>query len=614
MNPFYRVLKYILNYKLLFATAIMCSLVYASMNGFSVYLIGPFLNQIFQSEVVIEQSPDDIGEMGKLDSVQYFLKRKVNDALGSGSHREVLTRLCILIIIVVFLKNFFSYLQGYIMAFVEQGVIRRLREDLYSAYHRLPLRFFQKRKTGDMISRVLNDCNTINSNLNSSLINLMKEPINIFVILFLMVVISWQLTLFTFLVAPVSLFIINKIGKKLRKKTIRTQDKIAEVTSVLEETISGIRVVKAFAMEKFEIARFKKANYSYFRSLLNLFRMRRLSPPITEFLGVSMAVAVLWIGGLLVLEKNWLEPGAFLQFLILMFVLMQSAKRLSEVNVKIQVGVAASEKVFAIIDQPSDIVDPPNPVPLTKLSEGIRFKNISYEYDPGVPVLTDINIDVKAGENIAIIGPSGGGKSTLVDLLPRLIDPTSGSVDIDGHDIREYRLEDLRALFGIVTQENILFNDTIRANIAYGRPDISEEDIVAAAKTANAHDFIEGFEDGYNSVVGDRGTKLSGGQKQRIVIARAILKNPPILIFDEATSALDSKAESEVQAAISKLMEGRTSFLIAHRLSTIQSATRILVIDKGRIVEEGNHEELYGSGNLYRRLYDLQFSNTNGDR
>ncbi len=612
MKSFIRVFKYILNYKLLFTTALLCSLIYATMNGFSIYLIGPFLNQIFKTEIAVQQTPDESADVGTLDRVQFFLKDTVNDVLGSGSPRDVLTRLSLLIIVVVFLKNFFSYMQGYIMAYVEQGVIRNLREDLYAAYHRLPLRFFQKRKTGDMISRVMNDCNTINANLNSSLLNLMKEPINIFVLLFFMIVISWRLTLFTFIVAPVSLFIINKIGRKLRKKTIRAQDKIAEVTSVLEETISGIRVVKAFAMEKFEVERFKKANYAYFKSLLNLFIMRRLSPPVTEFLGVTMAVAVLWIGGLLVLEKNWLEPGAFLQFLVLMFVLMQSAKRLSEVVVKIQVGVAASEKVFGIIDHPSDIVDPPDPVAMEALSGAIRFRDVFFEYDQGVPVLKDINIDVAVGENIAIIGPSGGGKSTLVDLLPRLIDPLSGCVEINGHDIRKYRLDDLRSLFGIVTQENILFNDTIAANIAYGRPDIGMDDIVTAAKTANAHDFIERLERGYDSVVGDRGTKLSGGQKQRIVIARAILKNPQILIFDEATSALDSKAEAEVQAAISKLMEGRTSFLIAHRLSTIQSATRILVIEKGRIVEEGTHAQLYESGKLYRRLYDLQFSNANG--
>ena len=306
MKPFLRILKYILNYKTLFVTALLCSMVYASMNAFSVYLVGPFLEQIFKTKPAIEQNIGQKSKVGKLEGVELYLKKRVDNILGSGSSREVLSRLCILIIFVVFLKNVFSYLQGYIMAFVEQGVIRNLREDLYASYHRLPLRYFQKRKTGELISRVVNDCNTINTNLNNALINLMKEPINIAFLLFLMIVISLKLTLYTFLVAPLSLYIITKIGKKLRRRTIRTQDRIADVTSVLEETISGIRVVKAFAMEKFEIGRFKKANYAYFLSLLKLFRMRRFVPPITEFLGVSIGVAILWICGLLLLEKNWL--------------------------------------------------------------------------------------------------------------------------------------------------------------------------------------------------------------------------------------------------------------------------------------------------------------------
>jgi len=442
----------------------------------------------------------------------------------------------------------------------------------------------------------------------------MKEPISIIVLLFFMVVISWKLTLFTLLVAPPSLYLIVKIGKKLRRRTIRTQDRIADVTAMLEETISSVRVVKAFAMEKFEIERFKKANYAYFRSLLRLFWMRRLAPPVTEFLGVSMAVAVLWIGGILVLEKNWLEPEAFFQFLVFMFMMMQSAKRLSEVNVKIQVGIAASKRVFEIIDRPSAVTDPPIPINIGKITEGIQFKDVWYEYESGIPVLTDINMKADVGENVAIVGPSGSGKSTLVDLLPRFFDPVSGSIEIDGRDIREYKLNDLRRLMGIVTQETILFHDTIRANIAYGRPDISIENIITAAKTANAHDFIEAFKNSYDTIIGDRGTKLSGGQKQRLVIARAILKNPPVLIFDEATSALDSKAEAEVQAAIDRLMKGRTSFVIAHRLSTIQSATRIVVIDNGRIVEEGTHDELYKAEKLYRRLYDIQFATVNNSK
>lgn len=611
MKPFLRILKYILNYKILVASAIICSLVYASMNGFSVYLIGPFLNTLFENETIIEESIQQNDEIGSLDQIKLYFDEKVDGFLGSGTSRQILTRLCLLIIAVILLKSIFSYLQGYLMAYVEQGVIRNLREDLYAAYHRLPLRYFQKKKTGELISRVINDCNTINANLNSSLINLMKEPICVAVFLFGMIVISWRLTLFTLLVAPPSLYIITKIGKKLRQRTIRTQDRIADVTVMLEETISSIRVVKAFAMEKFEIERFKKANYSYFRSLLRLFWMRRLVPPVTEFLGVSMAVAVLWIGGILVLEKNWLEPEAFFQFLVFMFMMMQSAKRLSEVNVKMQVGIGASKRVFEIIDQSSAVADPPTPIHIDKITEGIQFKNVWYEYEPGVPVLTDINMKVDVGENVAIIGPSGSGKSTLVDLLPRFFDPVSGTIEIDGRDIREYKLNDLRRLMGVVTQETILFHDTIKANIAYGRPDISIENIIAAAKTANAHDFIEAFENGYDTIIGDRGTKLSGGQKQRLVIARAILKNPPILIFDEATSALDSKAEAKVQAAIDRLMRGRTSFVIAHRLSTIQSATRIMVIDNGRIVEEGTHDELYKAEELYRRLYDLQFANVN---
>jgi ATP-binding cassette, subfamily B, bacterial MsbA len=462
-----------------------------------------------------------------------------------------------------------------------------------------------------MISRVINDCNTINTNLNASFINLMKEPINIIALLSLMLIISWKLTAFCFIIAPPGVFIIAKIGKKLRRSTKKTQTNIADITAVLDETISGVRVVKAFAMENFEIEKFKKANNKYFRSLIKLYRLSRLAPPTTEILGVFIAVFVLWMGGILVLEKNWLQPDEFIQFLLLMFILMQSLNRLTDVNVKIQVGIAASERVFEIIDQPSDVIDIPNAFPINGLNESIKFKNVNFEYDPKIPVLKNINLEVKVGESIALVGPSGGGKSTLADLLPRFFDPTSGSIEFDNRDIREYKLENLRRLFGIVTQETILFHDTIRSNIAYGRPDIPLEEIIKAAKAANAHEFISGFKDGYDSLIGDRGTKLSGGQKQRIVIARAILKNPPILIFDEATSALDSKAELMVQSAIDRLMQGRTTFVIAHRLSTVKSASRILVIENGQIVEEGSHEELFMKNGVYRKLHDIQFTHTN---
>jgi len=610
MKSFSRILRYILRYKTLVVLAVLCALIYAAMNGFSAYLIGPFIRTLFSDDVVVSvETAVQAEEMSFLEQLKYTLQTRVDDLLGRGESHEILSRLCLWVIIVIVIKNIFSYLQGYIMAYVEQGVVRNLREDVYAAYHRLPLRYFQKRKTGDLISRVLNDCHTVNTNLNSSLINLIKEPINIVVLLVGMIVLSWKLTVFSFLIAPPSLFIISKISKKLRRRTTHMQQRVSTITSVLEETITNIRIVKAFAMERFEINKFGIANNDYFRALLRLFRVRRLSSPVTEVLGVSMAVAVLWIGGRMVLDQKSLAPGDFIPFILLMFLLMQSAKRLSEVNVKMQVGIAASGRVFEIIDHPRDIIDSSNPRPIKSAKEGIRFRNVWYEYEVGVPVLKDIDLDITVGENIAIVGPSGGGKSTLVDLLPRFFDPLSGSVEIDGYDIRDYKLNDLRSLFGIVTQDTMLFHDTIQANIAYGRPDIPVEHIITAAKNAYAHDFIMKFEDGYDTIIGDRGTKLSGGQKQRLVIARAILKNPPILIFDEATSALDSESEAEVQAAIEKLMHGRTSFIIAHRLSTIQKATRIVVLDNGCIVQKGTHDQLYREGGIYRRLYDFQFAN-----
>ncbi len=609
MKAFLRVLGYIFHYKALVFLAVICSLMYAAMNGFSAYLIGPFMKTLFSAggEVSNGGAVAVAGE-GAREGLKYSFQKGVNDILGTGEPVSVLGRLCLVIIVVIVIKNLFSYFQGYIMAYVEQGVVRDLREDVYMSYHRLPLRYFQKRKTGDLISRVINDCHTVNTNLNASLINMMKEPINMAVLLGLMIVLSWRLTAYTFIVAPPCLIVINRIGRKLRRRTTRTQDRISDMTSVLGETINNIRVVKAFAMERFEIEKFRKANYSYFRSLLKLFWMKRLASPLTEVLGVAVAVAVLWIGGKLVLEHRGLAPEHFLEFILMMFLLMQSAKRLSEVHVKLQVGIAATDRIFEVIDLPGEIEDPPDPRPLEGVNRGISFDGVWYEYEPGEPVLRDISLDVAAGENVAIVGPSGGGKSTLVDLLPRFFDPTSGSVRIDGTDISQFRLDDLRSLFGIVTQETMLFHDTIRANIAYGRPDIPPEDVKKAAKTAYAHDFIMKLENGYDTVVGERGMKLSGGQKQRLAIARAILKNPPILIFDEATSALDSESEAEVQAAIDRLLEGRTSFVIAHRLSTIQKATRIVVIDEGRIVEIGSHRELYEKGGIYRRLSDIQFA------
>ncbi len=610
MKSFIRILRYIIHYRALMVFSVLCSLGYASMNFFSAYLVGPFVKTLISGgdAAGAVQASDGKG----IDAAKVWLQNLMDRLLGSGDPRETLTRLCVVIVMVILAKNLFSYFQGYFMAFVEQGVVRDLRNDVYTAYHRLSIRYFQRRKTGDLISRVINDCNTINTNLNSALINLIKDPINTVVLLAGMVIISWRLTLLMFVIAPPSLFIIDRISRRLRKRTTKNQEKMSDLTSVLEETISNIRVVKAFAMEPFELRRFGAANHAFFRSMLRFFWLRRLASPVTEFLGVTMAVVVLWFGGSLVLDQKGLTPDEFITFIVIMFVLMQSVKALSEVNVKLQVGIAATKRVFEIIDQDPEVADPPSPRTLTGLTEGIRFRDVSFSYEPGEPVLEDISLDISVGENIALVGPSGSGKSTLVDLLPRFFDPVTGTVELDGVDIRNYRIEDLRRLFGIVTQETMLFHDTIRANIAYGHPEIPMEQIQDAAETAFAHEFIMQFEDGYDTVIGERGTKLSGGQRQRIAIARAILKNPPVLIFDEATSALDSESESVVQAAIDRLLAGRTSFVIAHRLSTIKKASRILVLDAGRIVETGTHDALYEKGGLYRRLNDIQFKDTQG--
>ncbi|MFA6473169.1 MAG: ABC transporter ATP-binding protein, partial [Candidatus Latescibacterota bacterium] len=450
MKQIYRILCYISRYKILFTVSVFFSILYAFMNGFSVYLIGPFMKTIFKPETVVKTvSPQGLSPelFGKWKA---GLQDAFNSLMGYGNPHEILTRLCYLIIFVIFLKNLFSYLQGYIMAHVEQGVVRDIRQDVYAAYHRLPLRYFQKRRTGDMISSVINDCNAINDNFNSAFIDLIKEPINIAVLLGVMVVINWKLTLFTFLVAPPSLYIIMRIGKKLRRRTTTSQDRIAALTSVLEETISSIRVVKAFAMEKFEIEKFNLANNSYFRSLIRLFRIRRLSSPVTEFLGVAIVVLILWIGGSMVLDhKGDLDADKFIVFIAFVFMLMQAIKRLSDVNVKMQVGISAAQRVFAVMDKKSDLVIPDHPRPIDSFHESIKFNNVWFEYDPGVPVLRDIDFTVKAGETVAVVGSSGSGKSTLVDLLPRFFDPLKGSVEIDNHDLREYNLDDLRHLFGI---------------------------------------------------------------------------------------------------------------------------------------------------------------------
>ncbi|MCD6334591.1 MAG: ABC transporter ATP-binding protein [Candidatus Latescibacteria bacterium] len=583
----------------------------------------PFLENIFYTEqdAAVVQAPSvplalSAGasetpkkDSGLLDRWKGRLRKTTDRLIVGETRQQTFTRLCLVILALFFLKNLFGYAQGYLMAYAEQGLIKRFRDLLYEHLQALSLGYFHEQRTGRLISRIVNDVKLLNEAMNASLINLVRDPLMIFFYLSLMLTFSWKLTLAVLLVMPLSLRVILYIGKKLRKHSTRSQQRIADITTVLEETISGIRVVKAFAMEAFEIAKFRGCTDRFRRTMTKLTRIRRLASPLTEFLSVSTGIVILWIGGRQVLAGGLLAPAEFMTFLITMFLMMSPFKSLGNVYSRIQVGLAAGERIFEILDTPPIIRERPGAREIGDIREGLRFRDVSFSYPTGDRVLDHVDLQVQAGEVLAIVGPSGGGKSTLVDLIPRFYDPTAGAVEIDGVDLRDVKIGSLRRLMGIVTQETILFNDTVRNNIAYGHPEIEEARIASAARAANAHDFILEFPDGYETRIGDRGVKLSGGQRQRLAIARAILKNPPILIFDEATSSLDLESEQLVQEAIERLMQGRTAFVIAHRLSTVQRANRIVVMDAGRIVQEGTHAELVAQEGLYRKLYRMQFRN-----
>jgi subfamily B ATP-binding cassette protein MsbA len=592
----------------------ICAMIYALLSSASIWLMVPFLENIFktsqttalQQEQPAEERPEQSIQPDFLHRIKTELRTRTDRWVSRGTRENTLQRICLIVLISFFLKNFFGYAQGYLLAHVEQGIIKHFRDQIYEHLHTLSMSYFHRRQTGHLISRVVNDVTLLNEAVNASLIHLLRDPVMVVVYLGILCVLSWKLTLAVLVVLPFGAWFIALIGKKLRKHSLRSQERIADITSVLEETLFGIRVVKAFAMERFEIEKFRKATDRFRRSAPKLRRIRRLASPTTEFMGAAIGVTVIWIGGRQVLLGGRLAPEEFMVFLISMFLMIQPLKSLGNVYSRVKVGVAAGDRIFEVLDTPAEICERKDARTTDTLREEICYRKVSFAYDDE-PVLRDINLCVKVGEVLAIVGPSGAGKSTLVDLLPRFYDPTQGAITIDGVDLRDLKIADLRRLMGMVTQETILFNDTVRNNIAYGHPEIEDDQIFSAARAANAHDFIMDFPEGYATMIGDRGVRLSGGQRQRLSIARAILKNPPILIFDEATSSLDSEAEQLVQQAIEHLMQGRTALVIAHRLSTIQNAHRIIVMDEGRIVQEGTHQTLIAQKGLYRKLYRMQF-------
>ncbi|TDQ16254.1 subfamily B ATP-binding cassette protein MsbA [Algoriphagus boseongensis] len=571
-------------------------------------LLKPLFDVIF--EQVDPQSFEKFREMPPFSlTIEYFTTLfynrflSVQDAYGKMG---TLIFVCIIIVISVFLSNLFTYLSGVVLAKVRAVVIKGMRMDIFEKVSRLHIGFFSNERKGDLMSKMTNDVQEVENTIVQSLRVVFREPATIilyFAVLFFM---SVKLTLFTILIIPISGAIIGGITKRLKRRAVQSQESLGRIVNILDETLGGMRVVKAFNAERFVRGKFDSETEYYSKVNVSMARKNELASPISQFLGVTVVAGILVYGGSLVLsgESN-LGASDFITYIIIFTQVLNPAKEISRAMSSIQRGIASAERIFEVIDTPSKISSPSSPKPLHSFENKIEFQKVSFAYQDNL-VLQDIDFSLEKGKTIALVGPSGGGKSTLADLVPRFYDPTSGKILLDGTDLRDFSTSDLRSLMGIVTQESILFNDTVFNNIAFGIEGATEAQVMEAAKIANAHGFISQLENGYQTNIGDRGSKLSGGQRQRLSIARAVLKNPPILILDEATSALDSESELLVQEALTKLMTNRTTLVIAHRLSTIQHADEILVVEKGKIVQRGSHAQLMAVEGLYQKLSSIQ--------
>ena len=586
------------------------AIIFVLLNSASIWLTATLINNILLDFDKIVQSQMEWSSNDNL-TLNEKLKFYTNLIILRETPAESLRVLCVTILSVFFGKNIFLYIKNYLLRIVELSLVRDIRNKLYAHIQSLSLGYFNKQKTGNITSIVINDVEHLQIALGATFQKLFVEPINVITFVSLLFIISWKLALIALIIIPLAGIAVIGIGKSIRRKSRRTQKKVADIMQILSETLSSIRIVKAFANEKNEVSKFSKESKNYFKLLLRRGRLDLLAGPITESFGVVIGVILLWYGGTEVLMQRGLNPEDFIRFILILFSILGPIKQMGNVNLRIQTGYASAERIFSLLDTPKDIIEHSNPVQLKSFNKHIEFKNLSFEYEESEGlVLSNINFKINKGEVVAIVGPSGAGKSTIADLIPRFYDPKDGEILIDQENIKKLSLASLRKNMGIVTQDVILFNDTIKNNIAYAQPKATMESIINACKAANALEFIEEIPEGFEAIIGERGVKLSGGQKQRIAIARALLKNPPILILDEATSSLDTESEKKVQTAIEALLQDRTALIIAHRLSTVQNANKIITIEKGKISEIGTHDELYSNDGLYRKLYDIQFLKT----
>jgi ATP-binding cassette, subfamily B, bacterial MsbA len=600
MALYIRVLRYLLTYRLLIVGAVVASLMFAVLDAYSMVLLYPFLNSLFGNAPL----PGD-GE----GALQLLLSHTIGRVVDlEAPAQEVLLGIIIFLFLVFLLKNIFLFAKTFLVVQIEQRVTRDMRDQVYAHLLDLDLRFFGRVRAGQLISRLTMDVDQLRILVTRNMEKLVTSLFEIVAYLYAAVIISLELTIVSLVVLPGMFGIWGRLLRKLRRGDRSVLNWAGEVSAHIQETVSGVRLVKAAAAEDFERGRFRDLTRRYYRTFVRTETLRSLAGPLTEMMAATGTLLLLWYGSRLVLLDGAMDGAMFVAFLALSMKLYSPVKWLSRFPTLVQPGLAAAERVFEFLDAPVEQQTRHGARDFTGVRDRIVFEDVCFSYVPGEPVLEHVSLEVAAGEVVALVGPSGGGKTTLVDLLARFYDPTSGRITVDGIDLRDLDLRAYRSALGIVTQETVLFHDTVRGNIAYGLTDVEHAKVERAARAANAHEFIERLPQGYETVIGERGTRLSGGQRQRIAIARAILRDPTVLIFDEATSALDSESERLVQAAIEQLVAGRTVFMIAHRLSTIQRADKIMVIRKGSIVECGRHEELLSVNGTYRRLHDLQLA------